>query len=258
MAKNKKIKTGIVNTYLSVMNLFVKKRKLVNPGRYKFKEVFDSKIGFWQRWNNGWYVGAGGASDERNKYSYDTKNVHPAGGKARLDLVAEYPDGTDPFALTYPFSGVGFYSKETFKYGRFRITVKVDPVKQTNFAAWLKDPVKDVNEIDILELFNTRKKIKAEFSHHWGTNYTTDHHKSTSSRKAKLTKQLTTIELDWKPDRITWYMDGVPVKILYSNIPRVEMIIIINFGTYQHAADGSKKLPPHGTYHAHLHEISVF
>jgi beta-glucanase (GH16 family) len=258
MTKNKKIKTGIVNTYLSVMNVFVKKKKLITPGKYKFKEKFDSHEGFWQRWNNGWFVGGSGGSDDRNKYSYDAKNIHPAAGKARLDLMAVYPEGTDPFAMTYPFSGVMFYSKEKFKYGRFRVTVKIDDIEQTTFAAWLKDPVKDVNETDIFELFNTRKKIKAEFTNHWGTNYGDDHYKSTGSRKSKLTKQLTTIELDWKPDRLTWFLDGVPVKILYSNIPQVEMIFIINFGTFQHAADGSKKLPPHGTYHAHLHEISVF
>lgn len=257
MAKNKKIKTGIVNGYLSVMNTFIKKRKLIQPGSYKFKETFDSTEGFWQRWNNGWFVNNGG-SDERNRYSYDAKNVHPANGKLQLDLVAQYSKGTDPFGTTYPFSGVMFYSKEKYKFGRFRVSVLVDDVKQTTFAAWLKDPLKDVNETDIFELFNTRKKIKAEFTNHWGTNYGPDHHKSTSSRKAKWTKQLTTIELDWQPNRLTWYKDGVRVKVIYTNIPQVEMVFIINFGTFQHAHGGGKKLPPHGTYHAHFHEISVF
>jgi beta-glucanase (GH16 family) len=257
MAKNKKIKTGIVNTWLSVMNLFVKKRKLIQPGTYQFKETFDNSEGFWQRWNNGWYVNNGG-SDNRNRYSYDAKNVHPANGKLQLDLAAQYPTGTDPFAMTYPFSGVMFYSKEKFKFGRFRLKVKVDDVKQTTFAAWLKDPDKDVNETDIFELFNTRKKIKAEFTNHWGTNYETNHDKTTTSRKSKLTQKLTSFELDWQPDKLTWLMDGVPVKVVYNNIPQVEMILIINFGTFQHTPGGGRKLPPHGTYHAEIHEISVF
>jgi|GEM_PF-4515743 len=256
MAKNKKFKTGIVNSYLWVMNAFVKKKKLIQPGNYKFRETFDNSEGFWERWNNGWFVNKG--SDERNRYSYDAKNVHPKNGKLELNLVAQYTQGTDPFAVTYPFSGVMFYSKETYKFGRFRISFKVDNVKQTTFAAWLKDPIKDINETDIFELFNTRKKIKAEFTNHWGTNYVKDHYKNTSSRKSKMTQRLTTIELEWKPDKLTWFVDGVPVKILYSNIPQVEMIFIINFGTFQNTPDGGKKLPAHGNYSAEFHEISVF
>ena len=257
MKTNKTIIGGIANAFLWTMNALMKKKKLIQPGRYIFKEPFDDSEGFWGRWNNGWYVNGGG-SDERNDYSYDAKNVYPGNGKLQLDLIAQYPEGTDPFAMTYPFSGVMFYSREKFKFGRFRITVKVDDVKQTTFAAWLKDPEKDVNEIDIFELFNNKRKTKAEFTHHWGTNYTTDHKKSTTSRKARLTKKLTTFELDWKPNKLTWYMDGVPVKILYNSIPQVEMIFIINFGTHNKTHDGKKRLPGHGTYHAYIHEISVF
>ena len=257
MKKNKAIKGGIVNAYLWIMNAFVKKRKLTQPDSYIFRETFGNANNFWRHWLNGWYVNGGG-SDERNDYSYDAKNVHPENGKLKLDLVSQYPEGTDPFAMTFPFSGVMFYSSEKFKFGRFRITVKVDDVKQTTFAAWLKDPEKDVNEIDIIELFNNKRKIKAEFSNHWGTSYTTDHHKSTTCKKARLTKKLTTFELDWKPNKLTWYKDGVPVKILYNNIPQVEMVFIINFGTFHKTPDGKQKLPGRGSYHTYIHEISVF
>jgi beta-glucanase (GH16 family) len=257
MSENKNIKGSIVNACLTVMNIFLKKRKLIQPDSYIFREKFDNAEKFWQHWNNGWFVNGGG-SDERNRYSYDAKNVHLKNRKLRLDLVAQYPKGTDPFEMTFPFSGVMFYSNEAFKYGRFRLKVLVDDIKQTTFAAWLKDPEKDVNETDIFELFNTRKTIKAEFTNHWGTNYGNDHHKSTTTRKARWTKQLTTIELDWKPDKLTWYMDGVPVKVIYNDIPQVEMTFIINFGTYHTTPGGGKKLPPHGTYHAWIEEISVF
>ena len=199
----------------------LKNRPIRELEQVVFKENFNTNS-FWKRWNNGWYVNGGG-NDNRKNYNFDKSNVEPTGNQ--LNLYSRYFETG---------SGCMIYSKKEFTYGIFRFKLTLSSFNEEEFAFWLKSYSTDINEIDNLEVFmdgNTNHPLL--FTAHSGTKYGSRFtHKffPTTLRKRVRYSTPTTFDLEWRENKIMWYVNGIPVKVWYGKTPEVPLGIIINYG----------------------------
>lgn len=215
----KRLRAKLENLYYTARYPFIKNTD--NTRDLKdiiFKESFNKS--FWNRWSNGWYVNGGG-NDDRKMYNFEKRNVDPTGKSLYL-----YSKGIREK------SGCMIYSKRLYKYGIFRFKLGLGCFEGEEFAFWLKSYTKDVYEIDNLEIFmDGNPKQELLFTTHEGTNYFSDHkYFPNSVRDTVLLNNPLTFDLEWRPNKLTWRVNGNIVKVHYDNIPNEEMGIIINYG----------------------------
>jgi len=177
---------------------------------------------FRRRWKNGWYVNNGG-NDGRKLYSFNKKNVVVDHDK--IILVSKL-DASVPVGILY--SGVMVYSKRTYNKGVFRIKIDMNNYVEGNeFAVWLKDYNDDVNEIDIIEIFDSKHLV---FTAHCGSNYDFDHKiHATTVNYDVFKKPHITIDLAWEDNKLVWMLNRKIVKVFYGSFD-FNAGIIINYG----------------------------
>jgi hypothetical protein len=136
------------------------------------------------------------------------------------------------------------YSRESFREGIFGTTVMIDLEKNAKFAFWLKSYSEDINEIDVVEIFNTRiiktffgTWTKAVFTLHTGKNYETDHQYFPTS--CWIPKGYISFSLEKINGMLVWRVNGLKVKV--EKDPDIKVIygVILDYeanGEVKHTA----------------------
>jgi hypothetical protein len=190
-------------------------------------------------WNNGWYVTKG--DDPRKNTCYREANCDASGDKNHTIIKIEpniktiENQGTrDNQEGGFLYSGVMKYSAQQFRDGIFAVEVNIEARENAKFAFWLKNFQTDVNEIDVVEVFNNKifhwfgkKLMKAVFTLHTGTSYQSDHKQSANS--IIIGEGYHLFELERLNGKLIWRVDGFRVKTEPDPNPAVAYGVILDY-----------------------------
>ncbi|MEW1909167.1 glycoside hydrolase family 16 protein [Kitasatospora sp. NPDC085895] len=182
--------------------------------------------------------------------------VSVADGDLTLTADRRTTKGTD--GKTYPWTS-GMVStgrdhwdgapRHTFTYGWFAAALKVPAAAEGMFPAfWLipADTRGTPPEIDIAEFINTSARVDSNL--HWRAADGSDTHIGNRYGPADFAGGYHVFAVDWQPDSVTWYVDGVQRFQVTepAAIPHVPMELVLNL------AVGFQTAPPPGTDSAAL------
>lgn len=193
-------------------------------------------------WKNGWYVTQG--NDPRKNTSYEAANCDNSSDLKftflKLDSLknpGEKVPANGGTGKGFKYSGVMKYSPEMYGDGIFAVIVDVQAEKNAKFAFWLKNYQTDVNEIDVVEVFNLKirnwfgnRLLKAVFTLHKGTHYATDHRQIPHS--VWFGQGFHVFELERLNGKLTWRVDGFTVKAEDDSSPSLKYGVILDYETW--------------------------
>jgi beta-glucanase (GH16 family) len=128
-----------------------------------------------------------------------------------------------------PYASGAISSSErfAFSYGYAEIRAQVPPGAGLWSAFWLLSPVHNSNEeIDVLEVLGSDPS-KGYAVLHFGTNSNKGKELGTY-RNPDFSAGFHTFGLDWEPDRMVWYVDGVERYRVTQNIPSAPLFMVAN------------------------------
>jgi beta-glucanase (GH16 family) len=172
-------------------------------------------------------LGASGwGNDELQYYTNNIKNAYVKDGMLNVVAINEPHPGTntakkrvDQKILSNMFTSARLVTKGkvTFKYGRFEIRAKLPITKGTWSAFWLYGRGESYSEIDIMENVGYESEL-VWFSAHSESGKADPNRHHTSSITIKDTStEFHIYSMDWTPDYIIGYVDGVEYFSLYKN-----------------------------------------
>lgn len=118
--------------------------------------------------------------------------------------------------------------KASYRYGYFEARIKVSSGQGIWPAFWLL-PIDKTwpPEIDVMEILGHKPK-EVLMTYHWGETVAPQKNQ-TIYRKLRSPNDWHTYAIDWQPDRIDWYIDGVKRKSLTGDhLPSEAMAILFN------------------------------
>jgi beta-glucanase (GH16 family) len=121
--------------------------------------------------------------------------------------------------------------KRVFKYGYFEARLKIPKGQAVWPAFWLLPAEKDVwpPEIDIMEMVGQDPKTIL-LTYHW-KDKNGEHRKDNTNFYAPtdFSEDYHVYSLNWQPNKIEWYIDGVERKsVVSSDVPSIPMELVIN------------------------------
>lgn len=118
------------------------------------------------------------------------------------------------------------YRSFKFTYGIVQIRARVPAGRGLWPALWLLDHAGGAEEIDIMELLGHEPNVTYMTLHFptWSGNKSIGSH----YKGPRFSANFHTYSVDWRPDAIDWYIDGVKRYTLTSNIPSKPMYLIMN------------------------------
>ncbi len=115
----------------------------------------------------------------------------------------------------------------TQTYGRFEIRAKLPRGQGIWPAIWLMNAVgKWPPEIDIVEMLG-QEPDKVYMTNHFGT-YPNNQLEGAPYVGLDFSKDFHTFTLEWEPEELRWYIDGVKRFSTKKNVPNVPFYIILN------------------------------
>jgi beta-glucanase (GH16 family) len=202
-----------------------------------------------------WSVGGCTTASNHELQWYRPENISVANGAMRLTAKREAVVGRD--GITYPYSSGmastgadlnrGVPAKFTFMYGYAETRVLLPRGTGLWPSMWLLPADGSwPPELDVFEnLGNDMKTI--HLTTHWGT--PGNHQQSGGTFTGPdFAAGWHTIGLDWQPDSLTWYVDGVAVRTYTSaaGIPSKPMYLLVNLavgGDWPGSPDASTAFP---------------
>lgn len=156
--------------------------------------------------------------------SYRRDNIEVRGGALRL-VGRHAPGGYSSGAITTARDVFGYdqpgYSEFTYRYGYTEVRMRTPAGAGLWPAVWSLPYNSDGDEIDHVEIV----KGSAFLTLHTGA---TDGGGQFEHVGTDFTQGWHIIGTEWRPDRITWYVDGAPVYTLTSHIPDRPMFVQAN------------------------------
>ncbi len=183
---------------------------------------FDGFNGTQLDWTE-WPISYGGSMYWNNAFWWDPGQVTVGNGELTIGMDKQ-SDGiwTTGGVTTMPYEGAPEGHGFTFTYGRVEIRAKASADVEGAGPCFLLWPADNSwpPEIDILE---TPKGGDGMFTNHWRGPNGEDWYAS-QYYDVDIT-QWHTYALDWTPDRLTLYVDGVKVAETTENIPDIAMSV---------------------------------
>jgi beta-glucanase (GH16 family) len=131
------------------------------------------------------------------------------------------------------------------KYGRIEVRAKLPGTQGIWPAHWMMSPGGQwPPEIDIMEIVG-HETNRIWMSHHWGV-WPSVQTFTQNWAGPDFTQDFHTFAIEWWPDRITWFVDGVARAAHMSNIPQEPLYIILNTavgGSWPGNPDGTTVFP---------------
>ncbi|MBD2772641.1 glycoside hydrolase family 16 protein [Iningainema tapete] len=152
----------------------------------------------------------------------------------------------------YPYSSgmVSSHDKFTFLYGYAEMRAKMPKGKALWSAFWLSPKYAWPPEIDIVEYLGQRPN-EANLVYHYGASYY-EHEFDISTYYETIGKDYSedyhTFAVEWSPDAIVWYVDGVERKRFEQKdqIATIPMYIVVNLavgGNWPGTPDSTTPFP---------------
>ncbi len=204
-------------------------------------------------WNDGGCTNSGNNEQEW----YLPGQVSVAGGALVLSAERRTVQGSD--GLTHPWAS-GMVStgrdtpdgspRRTFTYGYYAASMLVPENAAGMFPAFWLAPLDSRNnpdELDVAEFINSNRYVDQNL--HFGPDYSQENHLNHRSGPADFSADYHVFALDWEPDAVTWYVDGVQQFQVTepSEIPREAMQLVVDL------AVGFEQSPPTDVNAAQLH-----
>ena len=141
------------------------------------------------------------------------------------------------FDKTFDYTSGLISSSNSFrqKYGLFEAKIKLNPTHPVNHAFWMVGD-KMLPHIDIVKY----NKI-VYMNNYWLNGDEKVHKKIIRLNPLKLTTKYFIYSLEWKPGKITWKINGIPVSSTTKGEPQEAMYI--NFSSGIHSDKGLPTLP---------------
>lgn len=120
------------------------------------------------------------------------------------------------------------YQKFSQQYGRFEIRCRIPKGKGLWPAFWLlPEPLNWPPEIDVLE-FIGQEPHRIAMTHHFRDD--AGKHQSIGGNWVgpDFSKKFHVFAVEWMPDHITWFIDGVPRFQSNKSIPQSKMYVLVN------------------------------
>ena len=121
-----------------------------------------------------------------------------------------------------------WYRKFAQQYGRFEIRCRVPKGKGLWPAFWLlPDPLAWPPEIDVLETLG-HEPNKAYFTHHFRDEQRQRKSGGGSWTGPDFTAGFHEFAVEWSPERIVWFVDGIERFKSEKSIPNARMYMLVN------------------------------
>ena len=164
-----------------------------------------------------------------------------------LHIKAERRDALyDGKQRTYTSGMMSTHDKFAQGYGRFEIRCKVPSGKGLWPAFWLlPEPLAWPPEIDVLEILGHQPN-KVYMTHHFRTQQGEHKSHGGSWAGADFSADFHEFAIEWSPDAIIWFVDGVERFRSADSIPRAKMYLLVNLavgGDWPGAPDEKTKFP---------------
>jgi beta-glucanase (GH16 family) len=193
-----------------------------------------------------WFAPASGCTNFGNPIRdawYLPSGVQVSGGALHLVATKTPTEGTtesgSPDTYSYTSGMVTTRKSFNFTYGYVSIKAKISGGAGTWPALWLL-PKSGVwpPEIDIMENWGSTHEIRTTVF--WSASNAVGSAAKNFKSPANLTAGYHTYGLLWRPDSLTWYLDGKVVdRYIGSHIPNQPMYVIANLAIDGPAASGS-------------------
>lgn len=187
-----------------------------------FHDEFDGTHLDASRWIDSYPDGVRTHSNNEQQY-YAPDGYEVRDGRLRLRAERRAMGG-----MPYTSGMVTTYGKFSQQYGWFEARLRIPRGKGMWPAFWLLPDDKSwPPEIDILEILG----------HEPDKDYMTNHYKNASGRHEgkgdnykgpDFSAGYHVFALEWKPDEIIWYVDGVQRYHTTENVPHVPMYVLLN------------------------------
>jgi beta-glucanase (GH16 family) len=187
----------------------------------------------------------------RNLQWYIPDQVKVGDGKLSLEARPEQVTGVEGRQFDYVSGLISGASPDrtlfAFKYGYVESRVKIPEGKGLWPALWMLPTTRSsLPEIDIFEIVGEEPNV-LQMHTHWEE----DGEEEQSGKKwhgPNFSEDWHTFGLEWKPDSLTWYVDGVERWHVTdpAQIPHEDMYLITNLavgGEYTSRPDDSTKFP---------------
>jgi len=138
------------------------------------------------------------------------------------------------------------YGKFSQQYGRFEIRCRIPKGKGIWPAFWLlPDPLAWPPEIDVLEILG-HEPGKIYMTHHFRDEQRQHKSDGHSWSGPDFSAGFHEFAVEWSPERIVWFVDGVERYRSEKTIPQVKMYLLINLaigGDWPGAPDANTRFP---------------
>lgn len=188
---------------------------------------------------NHWDVTYKSGKTEMQTYVSDAFDL--ANGVLKIRADARPADGR-------PYSSGILTTQSTFsqQYGYFEMRAKVPKGQGLWPAFWLLHTGPNPwNELDVFE-FLGHNTNKVYLYNHWGDAANQHQALPKSYVGPDFSDQFHVFALDWQPNRLTWYIDGVKRAETTQHVPHEPMFILTNLavgGSWPGAPDPATQFP---------------
>ena len=154
---------------------------------------------------------------------YYTPDALSQSGGVLTITASRQPTHGQPYASGVISSGGRF----AFSYGYSELRAQVPPGTGLWSAFWLLSPVQQSNEeVDVLEVLGSDPSLGFAVLH-FGTNDNKGKFVGTY-RNPDFSVGFHTFGLDWEPDHMIWYVDGVARYQVNQKIPSAPLFLVTN------------------------------
>jgi len=192
------------------------------PGKEGYKLVFQDEFdgtkvdsGTWEKLTP-W--GTRTTNDEQQYY--DPANTEVVDGHLRIKIEKREAHGRD-----YASGIITSLNRPKFQYGYYEMRAKAPSGQGIWPAFWLTDD--STSEIDIFEMLGQDPRRLHATLHH--THDGKGHQHRQESVGADYSKDFHIFAVDWQPDRVVWYVDGIEYwRYEADHVPTAPMWIVVN------------------------------
>ena len=213
------------------------------PGKAGYRLVFSDEFEGTTLDGSKWAIGVPwGFTTNNQDQRYQSEAAQVRDGM--LNLIASR--GSSGWQ-TYKSGAVHTAGSPKIRYGYIEMRAKVPPGKGLWPAFWLEpEPGVEDSEIDVMEILG-RDPRRTYMWLHMGK-ATSPNQPHTSFRGPDFSADYHIFAIDWEPNSIVWYVDGVERYRFNGKTPKAPMRLIANLTvgletTWGDAPDESTKLP---------------
>lgn len=155
---------------------------------------------------------------------YKPENVEVSESNLKLHIKKERSQG-----FPYTSGAITTKGKVVFKYGKLEVRAKLPAGKGLLPAIWLwNNQGKEFPEIDMVEVLGQQpgqlwNTIHYEVNGIYGKDYNL-------SNLPDMTTDYHTYGIEWNPEKITFFVDGIAIYTSTTYVPKEDMYLFINTG----------------------------